>query len=277
MVSAIQPELAGRELAKMKPVEYPAADGTKIPAYLTLPPGQPAKNLPVIILPHGGPTARDDWGFDWLAQFLVAKGYAVLQSNYRGSAGYGKNWEGENAFHGWRKAVADINDGAKWLIAQGIADPKRICALGGSYGGYAALMGSLQAPGLYRCVVSIAGVTDPETLIWDYDHFLGKKAVRHEVGTEDEVIVKGSPLRRAAEFTVPVLMFHGEKDFNVPIRHSEKLDEALRKAGKSSELITYPDVDHHFLRSAARIDMLDRIGVFLGKYLGQGTAVVPVK
>jgi dipeptidyl aminopeptidase/acylaminoacyl peptidase len=263
-----QPELAGRQLGEMKPVEYPAADGTKIPAYLTLPPGKPAKGLPVIILPHGGPTARDDWGFDWLVQYLAAKGFAVLQSNYRGSAGYGKSWEGENAFHGWRKAIADVNDGAKWLITQGIADPNQVCILGWSYGGYAALMGSIETPGLYKCVVSIAGVTDPRTFISDHDRFMHQNEVRKVVGTESEVTKNGSPLKRAAEFKAPVLLLHGEKDINVAIRHSEYMDEALRKAGKSTELVTYKDVEHHFLRNEARIDMLDRIGVFLEKYLG---------
>jgi dipeptidyl aminopeptidase/acylaminoacyl peptidase len=157
-ITAAYPQLANRELAAMKPVRYKADDGVEIPAYLTAPSGRSGPG-PAVILPHGGPSARDYWTYNFLAQFLAANGYAVLQANYRGSDGYGKAWQGEGAFREWRRAMTDIAAGTDYLIAEGIADPEKICAVGWSYGGYAALMSVIEDPEQYRCVASIAGVT----------------------------------------------------------------------------------------------------------------------
>src|SRR5690606_3892901 len=133
-------QLAGREMGQMRPVAFPAADGTMIPGYLTLPPGMAeGTNLPAIVLPHGGPSARDEWGFDWLVQFFAARGYAVLQPNFRGSTGYGSAWFGRNGFQAWRTAIGDVNDAGRWLVSEGIADPAKLAIVGWSYGGYAAL------------------------------------------------------------------------------------------------------------------------------------------
>jgi dipeptidyl aminopeptidase/acylaminoacyl peptidase len=269
LISFSNPLLMGYELSEMKPIDYSAADGVRIPGYLTLPQGKPAKMLPTVILPHGGPHSRDYQGFDWLPQYLAAKGYAVLQSNYRGSGGMGGEWMGEGGYKAWRQVISDLTDGTHWLVKQGIADPNRICVVGWSYGGYAALMSAIEHSDLYRCVVSIAGVTDPQTLIRDRENFLNKRAERAFIGTEDEVLKNGSPLRRVAEIKAPVLMFHGERDVNVPVRHSELMDKALKKAGKSSEFIFYKGTDHHIERNAYRIDMLTRIGAFLEKNMGQ--------
>jgi dipeptidyl aminopeptidase/acylaminoacyl peptidase len=152
--------LEGRRLAGVQPIVIPEADGVKIPAYLTLPVGGTGKNLPTVVLPHGGPTARDGWGFDWLAQFLAARGYAVIQPNYRGSAGYGEEWLGQNGFQAWQAAIGDITASARHLVAQGIADPSRLVILGWSYGGYAALQSAAVEPNLYKAAVAIAPVTD---------------------------------------------------------------------------------------------------------------------
>jgi len=159
-ISPQYPELQARSLSPMKPIRYPARDGTEIPSYLTLPAVAAEGPLPAVVLPHGGPSSRDYWQFDWLVQFLAAKGYAVLQSNYRGSGGYGSEWEGDGGFRAWRTAIGDLTDGAQYLVDTGIADAKRICVVGWSYGGYAALMSGIVEPERYRCLVSIAGVTD---------------------------------------------------------------------------------------------------------------------
>ncbi|HEU4809794.1 MAG TPA: alpha/beta fold hydrolase, partial [Sphingomicrobium sp.] len=155
-----RPQLEGRTLAKQKAVTVPAPDGAQIPAYLTLPPGKEARNLPAIILPHGGPSSRDEWGFDFLSQFLAARGYAVIQPEYRGSAGYGDQWLNENGFKNWRTSMGDIAASAKWLASQGIADPDRMAIFGWSYGGYAALMEAETDPQLYKAVIAVAPVTD---------------------------------------------------------------------------------------------------------------------
>src|SRR6185503_15933895 len=145
-VSPAYPLLADRKLATMTPIRYAADDGVEIPAYLTLPSNRSGP-VPAVILPHGGPSARDYWSYDFLVQYLAASGYAVLQSNYRGSDGYGAEWQGEGGFRGWRRAIDDITAGTRYLVDEGIADPERICAVGWSYGGYAALLSFLENPG----------------------------------------------------------------------------------------------------------------------------------
>ena len=263
------PKLEGRTMGKMTPIEYAASDGTKIPAYLTLPPGKEAKGLPLIIMPHGGPQSRDEWRFDPLVQYFAAMGYAVLQSNYRGSAGFGNDWQGEGGYKEWRQVISDLTDGARSVIADGTADPNRVCAVGWSYGGYAALLSAVEAKDLYKCVVSIAGVTDPSTEIRENRYYTNYRVMRDWLGAGNkDVIEAGSPLRRADEFQVPVLLFHGDKDLNVSVKNSQKLNDALRKLDKPVEYVEYEDAQHAIWRSLYRIDMLTRIGEFLGKYIG---------
>jgi dipeptidyl aminopeptidase/acylaminoacyl peptidase len=155
-----RPELEKYQLATMKPVTVAGAGGIQIPAYLTLPPGKDPKNLPAIVMPHGGPGARDYWGFDWLSQFFAARGYAVIQPQFRGSTGFGEQWKNVNAFKNWRAAMEDVASSAKWLAAQGIADPSRVAIFGWSYGGYAALMSAETNPELYKAAIAVAPVTD---------------------------------------------------------------------------------------------------------------------
>ena len=258
------PFLKDWQLAQMQAISIEARDGVRVPAYLTMPVNGEIP-LPLIVLPHGGPESRDYWGFDWLAQSFAARGFAVLQVNYRGSGGYGDDWAGIGGFRAWRLAVSDISDGVAQLIDDGIADADRMCIVGWSYGGYAALMSSIEEPDLYRCAVSIAGVTDPRTLIEDSRDFINSRAVREFVGTDDEVIDAGSPLRRAREIEVPVMLIHGDEDLNVSVAHSKKMHKALKKRGLS-RLTVYDDAEHDIWSNEYRIDMLTRVGEFVDKH-----------
>jgi dienelactone hydrolase len=262
-----RPELEGRTLATVKPVSIPGSGGVSIPAYLTLPPGKEAKGLPAVVLPHGGPSARDVWGFDWLPQFLAARGYAVLQPEYRGSAGFGDAWLNENGFKNWRTSIGDITASSKWLAAGGIADPNRVAILGWSYGGYAALQSAATEPALYKSVIAIAPVTDLAMLKQDYQNFTIRTLVEREIG-DGPHIAEGSPLRHAADIGVPVLLIHGTLDNNVKLAHSQKMDAALKVAGKQSELLIFAGLDHQLDDSTARTQMLTKIGELLERTIG---------
>jgi dipeptidyl aminopeptidase/acylaminoacyl peptidase len=258
----VRPELEGVPLASVKHVSYPAADGTSIPGYLTLPVGKEAKNLPAVVLPHGGPSARDEWGFDWLAQYLAHLGYAVLQPNYRGSAGYGDPWLNENGFKGWRTSIGDVTAGAKWLSAQGIADPARVSIVGWSYGGYAALQAAATEPDLFKAVVAIAPVTDLAQLKEEAMRYTSGNVVARFVGDGPHVR-EGSPAQNAERIAAPVLIFHGTGDQNVDVAQARTMDKALRGAGKKSNVVIYPELAHDLDDSNARTDMLGKIATFL--------------
>ena len=263
-----RPGLQGRTLASVKPVTIPAPDGVSIPAYLTLPPGREAKGLPAVVLPHGGPSARDEWGFDWLAQFLAARGFAVLQPQFRGSAGFGDAWLKENGFKSWRTSIGDINATARWLASQGIADPNRLAIVGWSYGGYAALQSAATEPSLYKAVVAVAPVTDLALLKQDWRNFTNANLVAREIGSGPH-IAEGSPLRRASAINAPVLLIHGSKDANVRVWHSQKMHDALRGAGKQSEILLFNGLDHQLEDAGARTQMLTRIGELLQRTIGR--------
>ena len=262
-----RPDLEGRTLAEQKPVTIAAADGAEIPAYLTIPPGKDAKELPTVILPHGGPSARDEWGFDWLPQFLAARGYAVLQPEYRGSAGYGESWLNVNGFKNWRTSMSDIAASARWLGTQGIADPKRIAIVGWSYGGYAALMEGETDPSLYKAVVAVAPVTDLQSLKQDAQAYTNAQILEDFVGSGPHVI-DGSPDRHAAQIQVPVLLAHGDMDQNVNFSQSQRMASALQAAGKQVQFLQYKGLDHQLDDSAARTDLLTRIGELLEQTIG---------
>jgi dipeptidyl aminopeptidase/acylaminoacyl peptidase len=267
-VMLVRPELEKRALASVRPVRVKGPDGTPIPAYLTLPVGSSGKNLPAVVLPHGGPSARDEWGFDWLAQFLAARGYAVLQPNYRGSAGFGDAWLVENGFKSWKTSIGDITASAKWLAAEGIADPNRIAVVGWSYGGYAALQSAVVEPQLFKAVAAIAPVTDLGMLKREYDKYTTAQLVADFIGSGPH-IEEGSPLRRAAAIKVPVLLVHGDMDQNVGVDESTKMEEALRKNGTPVQLLRYRNLDHQLDDAAARKEMLTSIGTLLEKAIGR--------
>jgi len=262
-----RPELQDRALGTVKPVTIAGAGGVSIPGYLTVPAGKEAKGLPLVVMPHGGPGARDSWRFDWLAQFLAARGYAVLQPEFRGSAGYGDDWLNKNGFRNWRTAIGDINSSARWAVAQGIANPGKMAILGWSYGGYAALQSAALEPSLYKAIVAIAPVTDLGLLKQEFNFYTNADLVRNEIGS-GATVEEGSPLRHASSIKAPVLLVHGTMDANVRYEQSQKMDDALRSAGKQSELLTFKGLDHQLDDSDARTQMLTKIGELLDRTIG---------
>jgi dipeptidyl aminopeptidase/acylaminoacyl peptidase len=266
-------ELEGVKLASQRPISYPATDGTRIPAYLTLPPGQEsAKGLPAIVMPHGGPSSRDEWGFDWLAQFYASRGFAVLQPEYRGSEGFGDDWFEKNGFRSWPTAIGDILAGGHWLVSQGIADPSKVGIVGWSYGGYAALQSAIVEPGFFKAVVAIAPVTDLGMLKEEHRIFTDFKIVSNFVGDGPQ-LHEGSPAEHADRVTAPVLLFHGSHDRNVGIDESKRMASRLTDRGKSCKLITWDGLDHQLVDSQARAQMLRTSDEFLRQSMGMtGTA-----
>jgi dipeptidyl aminopeptidase/acylaminoacyl peptidase len=258
----VRPELADIPMAPMKSVTFRAADGTVIPAYLTLPVGGGDKNLPAIVMPHGGPDYRDEWGFDWLVQFFAHKGYAVLQPEYRGSSGYGDAFYQQNGFHSWQTAMGDICDAGRWLVKEGIANPSKLAIVGWSYGGYAALQANVVDPSLFKAIVAIAPVTDLAMLRNESSGYTNSWLVTKQIGT-GESVAQGSPARHADRIQAPVLLFHGDHDLNVRVAESKAMDSALRKAGKQSTLVVFPGLDHQLDDSDARAKLLDQSDSFL--------------
>lgn len=257
-----RPQLAGKTLAQVQAITYPAGDGTMIPAYLTLPPGKEARNLRAIVLPHGGPSARDEWGFDWLSQYFVARGFAVIQPNFRGSVGYGDAWFQKNGFQSWRIAIGDVASAGKYLVAKGIADPNKLGILGWSYGGYAALQAAVVEPDLFKSVVAIAPVTDLGTLLNKSRFTSGFFVAKDYIGTGPH-LTEGSPARNVERIKAPVLMFQGTLDANVNQQQPKLMDQRLKAAGKRSELVIFDGLDHQLDDEAARTTVLQRSADFL--------------
>lgn len=260
----VRAPLAGMTLGRMQPITYPAADGTAIPGYLTLPPGSSGKGLPAIVMPHGGPSSRDEWGFDWLVQFFVARGFAVLQPNYRGSAGFGAEWYKQNGFQSWRTAIGDVNDAGRWLTAQGIAAPGKLAIVGWSYGGYAALQSAVLDPDLFKAIVAVAPVTDLASLKVEQG---ATKLVRDFIGSGPHV-QQGSPAQNAGVIRAPVLLFHGDHDINVDINESRMMNNRLKSAGKQVTFVEFPGLDHQLADSDARTRLLAQSDTFLRQALG---------
>jgi dipeptidyl aminopeptidase/acylaminoacyl peptidase len=247
--------------APVKAISYAAADGLSIPGFLTLPRGGADKGLPLIVLPHGGPTAADTLDFDWWAQALASQGYAVLQPNYRGSALNLKFIEA--GFGQWgRKMQTDLSDGVRYLAKQGVIDPARVCIVGASYGGYAALAGVTLDPGVYRCAISVAGISDLRRFRkWTLEYHLGLSQRNWDryMGTSnqnDASLIGVSPIEHVSAVTVPVLLIHGRDDTVVPFEQSDVMLSALKRAGKSVQLVTMKHEDHWLSRSDTRLQML---------------------
>ncbi|MET3664774.1 alpha/beta fold hydrolase [Caulobacter sp. 1776] len=262
-----RPDLAGYKLAPVKAITYAAADGAAIPAYLTLPPGSDGKNIPAIVMPHGGPSARDEWGFDWLSQYFAHQGYAVLQPNFRGSSGYGEAWFQKNGFQSWKTAIGDVADAGRWLTAQGIAAPGKLAIVGWSYGGYAALQSGVADPDLFKAIVAVAPVTDLESWRQEFKDFTNYKVVDAFIGRGPHV-KEGSPAQNAEKIKAPVLLFHGDQDVNVGVGESRLMQARLKSAGAKSELIVYPGLDHQLDDAPTRGQMLSRADAFLKASLG---------
>ena len=268
-----QPELAKYTLAPMKPVMIPTRDGLQMVSYLTLPPGVPAKNLPLVLLPHGGPWARDFWGLNGQTQWLANRGYAVLQPNFRASTGFGKKFlhAGDKQWGGTMQD--DLTDAVKWAIAQGIADPKKVAIMGGSYGGYATLAGLTFTPDLYACGVDIVGPSNLKTLLEatpPYWQTLRKQLYLRmgEVDKDSVFNQKVSPLFHVDQVKAPLIVGQGANDPRVNIRESTQMVEAMRAKGLSVEYVVYADEGHGFARPQNRLDFYGRAEQFLAKYLG---------
>ncbi|HEX8263598.1 MAG TPA: S9 family peptidase [Allosphingosinicella sp.] len=263
--------LDGKPLAPVRPVRYAARDGLAIPAYLTLPLGRPAEGLPLIVMPHGGPFIRDKWAYEPWAQFLANRGYAVLQPNFRGSTGYGKAFVEAASGQFGRKMQDDLDDGVRWLVERGTVDPKRVCILGASYGGYAAMWAAVRNPDLYRCAISFAGISDVgEMLRFDRSQWIAQRyyrdwrdRIRGEGGFD---LAKVSPIARAAEIRIPLLIAHGQKDANVPFAQSKKLHEALLRAQVPHDFVVYPEEGHGFSSVDDSVDFLKRVERFLARH-----------
>ncbi|MDB5704830.1 MAG: peptidase prolyl oligopeptidase, partial [Sphingomonas bacterium] len=259
--------MAAADVGPMRMVRYKAADGLDVSGVLTLPPGRPGKNLPVVVFPHGGPSARDYPGFAWWAQAFAAQGYAVFQPNFRGSTGYGAAFQQAGNGEWGRKMQTDISDGLGELVRQGIVDPKRACIMGASYGGYAALAGVTLQQGLYRCAVAVAGVSDVQQMYQTDVAESGSdpsliRGLKAEIGS-GRALKDVSPIRFADRADAPILLIHGKDDTVVQYAQSSAMARALRQAGKPVEFVTLPGEDHWLSKSATRLAMLQAALAFV--------------
>ena len=259
------------DIALMSPTkrfDYKARDGLAIEAYLTVPKNSTGKKLPTIIFPHGGPIARDDDSFDYWTQYLADKGYAVLQMNFRGSAGQGLDFRNAGLKNWGMEMQNDIEDGARKLIADGIADEQSIGILGASYGGYAALMGVVKTPDLYKFAVSFAGVSNVFELVKDNrNNFSSYNVVDDQIGNDNKHLKEISPVNYADKIKVPVLLVHGDDDRQVPVKHSTQMRDALLKVGKNVTYLELPNEDHYLTNNENRIATFKAIDSFLDKHL----------
>ena len=267
------PGLVDAQLGEVRTIAYKARDGQEIPAYLTLPPGSSGKGLPLVVLPHGGPRAHDSYDFDWWAQLLATRGYAVLQPQFRGSTGFGAAFESAG-FRQWGGLMQDdISDGVKAMIAEGVTDAKRVCIVGASYGGYAALAGVAFAPDLYRCAASYAGVSNVPQMLGADRMRLGDDSPTYlellrTVGSpSDPVLAKKSPVYAADRIVAPVLLIHGLDDTVVPIAQSDAMVRALKELNSNVGYVKLPGEDHWLSRGSTRQQMLAAIDKFLGEHL----------
>lgn len=263
------PDIDPDQLAPVKPVRFQARDGLGLRGYLTLPRGREAKGLPLIVLPHGGPFARDDWEYDPFVQFLANRGYAVLQPEFRGSTGFGKDFVSKGHGEIGKKMQDDLDDSVDWLAQSGQIDSKRVCIFGLSYGGYAAMWGAIRNPERYRCAISWAGPSDlPAMMRFDRKQFSATRYFREwrkKFSSNDDLSAV-SPINFPDRFKVPLLIGHGEEDGTVPPKQTHKMVEALQKAGANVTPVFYKDSQHSFGSSKDLADWLAHLEAFLAKY-----------
>lgn len=273
------PDIPSDAIGDVAAISYKAGDGLTIPAILTWPAGsteETRKSLPLVVMPHGGPASSDSLTFDWMAQYYANRGYLVLQPNFRGSTGYGAAFRDAGDGEWGGKMQDDITDGVKALVKADMADPERICIVGASYGGYAALAGGAYTPDLYKCVVAIAPVSDLPQMLgyvrreygrrhWVLDYW---KDVMNGTEEEDGKLDRISPVRSAATFTAPVLLIHGRDDTVVPIGQSRSMESALKRAGKDVSLVELKGEDHWLSDGDTRIMTLRAVGDFVDRHIG---------
>lgn len=271
MIGAAYQDLTPADISPVRAIRYQAADGLPISGYLTLPGKAEPKALPLVVLAHGGPASRDTPGFDWWAQALASRGYAVLQANFRGSGGFGEAFEVAGYGEWGRKMQTDLSDGVRDLVRQGIVDPKRVCIIGGSYGGYAALAGATLDASVYRCAASVAGPSDLRRMVaWSksqhgvasqryWTRFMGAS------DPKDPVLGQISPALHVDQVKVPILLIHGKDDTVVPLEQTLIMEKALRAAKKPVEVVIMPSEDHWLSRGETRLMMLNSVVAFLEK------------
>jgi dipeptidyl aminopeptidase/acylaminoacyl peptidase len=267
-----KPELAKYKLAEMKPVTIKARDGLELVSYLTLPSGVEPKKLPMVLMVHGGPWARDNWGYDASAQWLANRGYAVLQVNFRGSTGFGKKFLHAGDREWGAKMHNDLLDAVAWAVKEGYADEKKIAIYGGSYGGYAALVGATFTPDTFACAISVVGPSNLVTLLKSIPPYWEplKKLFSVRVGDLDDpkFLESRSPLFKADRIKIPMLIAQGANDPRVKQAESEQIVAAIKKAGKDVKYLLFEDEGHGFVRPQNRLKFMYEAEAFLAKHLG---------
>jgi dipeptidyl aminopeptidase/acylaminoacyl peptidase len=268
--------LVGHGFAPVRPISYRDRAGVTIHAYLTMPPGRPERDLPLVVLPHGGPFLRDSWAFDPQVQFLVSRGYAVLQPNFRGSTGYGRDFvqSGYGQYGG--AMIDDMEDGIDALAGQGIADPARVCIMGSSYGGYAAIWGAMRSPLRYRCAISFAGPTDLRAMLrYDSHSFIPRRYVREfqqRLQGEERIDLDAvAPARHPELLHVPLLLAQGRRDPIVPPEQAQRLLNALQRVHAPVESVFFEKSGHGFTDSTEAMDFYRRVEAFLAAHNPTGT------
>ncbi len=274
----VLPWIDPKQMPERKPVQFTTRDGVQLVGYLTLPAGGGGKNLPLVLIPHGGPIGVDDsWFYDPASAFLADRGYATLQINYRGSGGRGRNFQRSGYKQFGTGIQDDLVDGVKWAIAQGYVDGNRICVFGGSFGGYSSLMQPIVAPGLYKCAIDYAGVSDMTIEMYNSDtrrFSTGRTYFTDAIGSEADARAI-SPINMLDKFDVPVLIVHGKDDPRVPYQNATDLRSALDKAGKPYEWLVKPKELHGFYSEKNNEELFTTMQAFLGKYIGAGGTPPP--
>ncbi|MCW8806766.1 MAG: prolyl oligopeptidase family serine peptidase [Rhodanobacter sp.] len=271
---AASPWIDPAKMAERRPMRFKTHDGKELEAILTVPNSATQTNLPMVLLPHGGPIGiNDDWFFDEQAQFLASRGYLVLQVNFRGSSSRGTDFV-ESGYRQWGTGIQDdLIDSVKWAIAQKYADPNRICVFGASFGGYSALMAPIRAPGMFKCAVGYAGVYDIPMLYSKGDTHQsksGRSAMRKEIGDNDAALAAISPVNLVDKLDVPVLLVHGEDDKRAPFAQAKAMRAALDAAHKPYEWMSKPGEGHGFYSEKDTVEFLTKLQDFIGKYIGPG-------
>lgn len=265
-LAAMNETIGGKRLSRAKLIQYKARDGLEIEGVLTMPRGRADKNLPFIVMPHGGPWAHDELSYDYWAQFLAERGYAVLQPNFRGSTGYGAEFEKAGQGQMGFAMQDDVTDGVRWATSAGVADPKRVCIVGASYGGYAAMWGIAKDPEVYRCAISINGVANLRREVNDFGGAMRERLYRQQWQKMTPDFAAVSPINAIARIKTPLLLIHGKKDVTVDHGQSARMYSAMSKAGKTVEFVSVPLADHYFTRAADRVTLLTSIENFLAKH-----------
>ncbi|MEP7351174.1 MAG: prolyl oligopeptidase family serine peptidase [Sphingorhabdus sp.] len=265
-IASVNEKIGSKRLSPVKLVQYKARDGLEIEGVLTIPRGKEAKNLPFVVMPHGGPWGHDSLQYDYWVQFLASRGYAVLQPNFRGSTGYGTEFLNKGKGQMGFAMQDDVTDGVGWAIEQGIADPKRVCIVGASYGGYAAMWGIAKDPDLYRCAISISGVAAVRREVNDFGNSIRGKLYKTQWQEMTPDFAAVSPINAVNRMKAPLLLVHGRKDVTVDHVQSEKMNSAMVKAGKNVEFVSIPLADHYFTRQEDRVTLLSAMERFLAKH-----------